>query len=96
MALFVAGPVSFCLPLGATNAQAEGAMVPAAVAIFGVFAFAMPLMALVLGLLALREIETKPDVSGRPLALTGTIAGGIGVLWCVVMYTAVAIKHGGG
>jgi hypothetical protein len=96
MALGVAGPCSFCMPLTAVNGEAEGGLPPGPAVILGIVAAALPLTALILGLLALREIETKPNVSGRPVALTGTIAGGIGVLWCVMVYAAVVIKHGGG
>jgi hypothetical protein len=95
MALVVAGPCSFCLPLTAVSGEAEGGLAPGPAVMFGIFALALPLVALILGLLALRDIETKPNISGRPAALTGTIAAGIGVLWCVIVYATVAIKRGG-
>jgi hypothetical protein len=95
LALVVAGPVSFCLPMIVVGNQVEGESIAGAVPIFGLFAIILPLTALVLGLLALRDIETNRNVSGRPVALTGTIAAGVGVLWCLVVFTAVAFKHGG-
>jgi hypothetical protein len=96
LALVVAGPLSFCLPMATAGAQAEGLLVPAMVVVFGLLSFAVPLTAMGLGISALREIEAKPGVAGRPAALTGTIAGGLGVLWCVAVYAAVVVKYAGG
>jgi hypothetical protein len=96
LALVVAGPFSFCLPFASANAQATGAGSAAVSAVFGVIALVLPLTAMVLGVLALREIETKPNVGGRPTALTGTIAGAVGVLWCLAVYVAIVIKQAGG
>jgi hypothetical protein len=95
LALIVAGPLSFCLPLFVVASQSEGGEVSLAAPVFGFIAFALPLTALVLGVLALRDIETKGNVSGRPVALTGTIAAGVGLLWCFVVFAAVVFKHGG-
>jgi hypothetical protein len=96
LALVVGGPFSFCLSFAAANAQVTGAGTPAVSAVFEVIALLLPLTALIMGVLALREIETKPNVSGRPTALTGTIAGAVGVVWCVAVYVAMAIKQAGG
>jgi hypothetical protein len=95
LAILFAGPVSFCLPLISVTTQAEGQFHFAPALIFGAIAFALPFTALVLGLLALREIETKPHISGRPAALTGTIAAAVGVIWCLAVYAAVVIKSNG-
>lgn len=95
LALLVAGPLSFCLPLSVVGMQDGGDSVTVAAPVFGMIAVALPLTALILGVLALREIETKRDVSGRPVALTGTIAAGVGLLWSLVVFAAVAFKHGG-
>ncbi len=94
VALVVASPVACCLPFSAVAAQANGAGNPAVTAVLGLIAVGLPLTALVLGLCALREIETTPNVSGRPVALTGAIAAGVGLLWCVAVYSAVVFKHG--
>ena len=96
LALVVAGPCSFCLSFAAVSAQATGGGSAGVSAVFGIIALALPLTALILGVLALREIETKPNVGGRPTALTGTIAGAVGVLWCLAVYVAIAIKQAGG
>ncbi len=95
LGLVVAGPVSFCLPLISATGQAQGNMGPAEALVVGLMGVALPLTAFLLGVLALREIETKPDVSGRPVALTGAVAGGVGVLWCLAVFLAVVFKHGG-
>jgi hypothetical protein len=95
LALLPGAPVSCCLPMGATAAQADG-MLSAWTVVAGVLAFALPLTALILGLFALRNIERKPNVGGRSLALTGTITASLGVLWCLVVYGAVLFKHLGG
>jgi hypothetical protein len=83
------------MPLSTAGNQAEGNMNAPMMVILGLFAVTLPLGALVVGLLALRSIETQRDVSGRWLALTGTITGGLGVLWCVVVYAAIVFKQSG-
>jgi hypothetical protein len=92
----LAGGPAFCLPVGSAAAQANGVGTRGGFLALGLVAITLPLTALILGMLALRDIETKPNVAGRPTALTGTIAAGVGLLWCVVVYTALAIKHAGG
>jgi hypothetical protein len=89
-------PFAFCLPLFAVGASANGELQPAPTLFLGCIAIAFPLTAFTLGLLALRNIEGKPDQGGRALALTGTVTGGVGVLWCLVVYSAVLLKNGGG
>jgi hypothetical protein len=94
MALLFAGPISFCVTLvTAVGGEDNGGLELAPALFMGVFAVGLPLTTFVLGLLALREIETKPNVRGRPAALTGAVAGGLGLVWCAVVYTAVIIKH---
>jgi hypothetical protein len=93
--VIVAGPVSFCLPLVAVSGQSEGAFTLGPIIVIGVISLTLPAIGLILGLLALRNIETKPNLSGRPVALIGTISAAIGVLWCVVVFIALAMKQGG-
>ena len=51
-----------------------------------------PVGALVLGLWALNDVEKKPRAGGRALAMTGTVAGLIGVLWSVTVIMVLIVK----
>jgi hypothetical protein len=73
----VSAPVLFCVtftPLG-LDASDE------ARAVWGVVGMILPGVALALSLLALREIESKPQAGGRALALTGAACAVAGLLW---------------
>jgi hypothetical protein len=96
LALLFAGPISFCLPWISVAAQADGGLLALPTFVFGTIAVVVPLAVFVLGLFALREIELSSQVSGRPAALTGTIAAGVSLLWSVVVYAAVILKSAGG
>jgi hypothetical protein len=74
----VSGPVAFILSLIAVGTQATGSLA-GAVFLCGI-ALALPAVALVLGGLALREIENRPNVGGRSLAASGAAAGLAGVV----------------
>jgi hypothetical protein len=79
----VAGSISFCLTsMGATQGSN-----PASI-FFGVVAVLPPIGALVLGLWAMKEVETKARTGGRALALTGLVGGALGVLWS---FTAIMV-----
>jgi hypothetical protein len=96
---FASGPVGFCisaLPLtlhlqahgspGLTVAAVLLALVPAALACW-------------LGIRALRQLDREPLLSGRGLAMTGTLAGVLGGLWSItigVLTIAKQISTGGG
>ena len=53
----------------------------------------LPGVALFLGLAALREIENNPQVGGRALAMTGTAAAVLGVLWCLTVTLLLATRQ---
>src|SRR5262249_26254156 len=77
----VSGPVAFCLPfVGIGQQTTTGSAVLAVV--FSIVGMALPVVGLVLAGLALREIETKPHVRGRSLAMTGLASGLAGIVWC--------------
>src|SRR5262245_33896469 len=87
-----AGMMSFCLSFvgGASQAQSAGGGLVAAV--FGLVALLPPGGALVMSFYALHEIETKPRVGGRALAMTGTVASLVGLVWTVNVILIIIIK----
>jgi hypothetical protein len=87
-----AGMMSFCLSLvgGASQAQSAGGGLVAAV--FGLVALLPPGGALVMSFYALHEIESKPRVGGRALAMTGTVASLVGLVWTVNVILIIIIK----
>jgi hypothetical protein len=48
-------------------------------------ALVLPTVGLVLGCLALRDVERSPAVGGRSLAVAGTVAAGAGVMWALMV-----------
>lgn len=90
VAALVAGPIGFCLTLMGVGTQAQSA--GGVSLLFGIISLMPPVGALVLGLWALKEIETKPRTGGRALAMTGTVAGLIGVLWSVTVVLVLIVK----
>jgi hypothetical protein len=86
----VSGPVSFCLPLiGAGGGRAQLG-VTIALCVVGLL---LPAGGLFLSLWALRDVESKPYVSGRALALTGASSSLVGVLWCVTLAFLMVFKQ---
>jgi hypothetical protein len=86
----LSAPVVFCLsmvPLGMPEGPSVGGM---ACSLFGLV---LPAAALVVGLMALREIENNPKAGGRALAMTGTAAAGLGVLWCLTVTLLLATRQ---
>jgi hypothetical protein len=57
--------------------------------VLGYAGLILPLLALVLGCLALREIETKPHTAGRGIAITGLVTSLVTafltVVWVVLI-----------
>jgi hypothetical protein len=81
-------PLGFCLSISGVasmNLSSPG---------LGLFLHAIglvvPITALVLGLLALREIDSNPRVGGRGLAITGASAAVMGVIWSVALIAVTA------
>jgi hypothetical protein len=86
----VAGPVSFCLPtFGAVASQASLGWT-IALAVVGLL---LPCAGLFLSGWALRQIDTRPNLGGRGLALTGATASLVGVLWCLTVVFLVVFKQ---
>ncbi len=52
----------------------------------------LPVGGMVVSWLALREIETKPNLGGRGLAMTGATTSLVGALWCVTVTFLVLLK----
>jgi hypothetical protein len=86
------GPVAFCLPSIAASWQVNGgpAVVTVVVSLVGM---AFPVLALWLAGKALREVETKPHLAGRSLALTGAATGLVGVLWSATVAALMIAKQ---
>ncbi len=84
------GPFTFCLSLPLFNPQTGGLTgTTAALAAAGLV---LPLATLVLGIFALREIETKREVGGRGTAVTGMATAAAGLLWCLAILMIVGMK----
>jgi hypothetical protein len=86
----VSGPVSFCLTLIGIGMHAQGAGI--VTVFFGVVALLLPAGGLVMSFWALNEIENKPRVGGRMLAMTGTVASLVGALWSVTIIMVLIMK----
>jgi hypothetical protein len=88
----VGGPVAFFLTLMAVGMQAQTGNVGGAVGVC-VLALALPAASLVLGWLALRDIETKPNVAGRSLAASGAVASLTGFLYTLTLAILMVAKQ---
>jgi hypothetical protein len=79
LGLFTAPAGLFCVSLSAMMQTAAPS----------VAALLMPLLALILGAKALRDIETRPRMSGRSIAIAGMVSGGVTafltVVWIVLL-----------
>ena len=86
-----AGLISFCLSMagGTSQAQSAGGVMAA---LFGLVALLPPGGALVMSFYALHEIESKPRVGGRALAMTGAVASLVGLVWTVGVLLIIAVK----
>jgi hypothetical protein len=73
----VSAPVLFCATVMPLTLEASDE----ARAAWGLVGMVLPGVALALSLLALREIESKPQAGGRALALTGAACAVAGLLW---------------
>jgi hypothetical protein len=77
----VSGPVTFCMTL--FGAGPQGSFF-AAIAL-SLIGLVLPIGGMVLSWFALREIETKPNLGGRGLAMTGATTSLVGALWCATV-----------
>jgi hypothetical protein len=77
----VSGPVAFCMTL--VGAGPQGSLfVAIALSVIGLL---LPVGGMVVSWYALREIESKPNLGGRGLAMTGATTSLIGALWCLTV-----------
>jgi hypothetical protein len=83
-------PIGFC---GANMAHGTGSGSPLAVLAAAVVGLCAPLVALVLGLRGLQEIENKPKVGGRALAMTGVTTAAASLLWSLSLVLIVAVRY---
>ena len=60
--------------------------------LLSVVGLVLPVGGLVVSWLALREIETKPNLGGRSLAMTGATTSLVGALWCVTVAFLVVVR----
>jgi Domain of unknown function (DUF4190) len=73
-----------------TSGKAIAALVLGIVSIFA-FGFIAGLIAIILGVLARKEIDADPSLGGRGLATAGLVLGIVGVvLWALVLFVWVA------
>jgi hypothetical protein len=88
----IGGPVTFCLNNYNVGLQQMQPSLAVAI-VLSLVALLVPAAGVVLGWLALREMEAKPNTGGRALALTGAASGLVGVLWSVTMGWLLVVKH---
>jgi hypothetical protein len=93
VAALVTGPLSFCLSLLGVNSQSGGSGSLGLTIVLSLVGALLPVIGLVLGMLALREIEAKPHLRGRALALTGAATALVGVLWSVTVAALAIAKQ---
>jgi len=78
---FASGPVAFCLSMMPLDRQhnPEGSI--GLMIVFAFMGMLLPAAGVVLSGLALYTIDSKPNLGGRGMALTGFVTGLVGVLW---------------
>lgn len=77
----VGGPVAFVLTLMAIGFRVENQGTTGGGLLLCLLGGLLPEAAVLIGLFALREIETRPHTGGRAVALTGVATGLFGTLW---------------
>ena len=88
----VSGPVTLILSLVAMGLHIGEGDSRAAVGLC-LLAVLLPAAGLVLAGMALRQIESRPQVGGRSLATSAACTALVGVLWCTTVIGVVAAKH---
>jgi hypothetical protein len=87
----VGGVISFVLGMaGATTSTGGGVAVGVSLCLIGLI---LPAAALVVSRFALRDVETKPNVRGRSLAMTGVTTALLGVMWCASVAVLLICKQ---
>jgi hypothetical protein len=82
--------IGFCAPNMAHGAGSGSPLGVLAAAVVGLCA---PLVALVLGFKGLQEIENKPNIGGRALAMTGVTTAAASLLWSLSLVLIVTVRY---
>jgi hypothetical protein len=90
----VGGALSFVLGVVGASTSATGSV--ALGLAFCLVGLLLPGAGLVLSRFALRDVETKANVRGRSLALTGVMTSLVGVAWCASVFVLVLFKQWAG
>jgi hypothetical protein len=88
----ISAPVGFCVSFVGISAQVAPGGNAGFAFLLGLIGFLLPLTGLILGGAALRQIESRANVGGRLLAMTGTAAGLVGTLWSVTVGMLMVLK----
>jgi hypothetical protein len=89
----VSAPIGFCATLWGMVAENGSGGTALGVAVLGtLIGFVFPLAALIFGAWSLRQIEKTPNLGGRFLAITGTMAGLVGTLWSATIGLILILK----
>ncbi len=77
----VSSPVTFCLTMMGSGQQVGGI----GTVILSIIGLVLPVGGLVASGVALRQIESRPNMGGRGLAMTGATSSLVGALWCATV-----------
>ncbi len=87
------GPVAVCLSVFSFSSHYTPHSSLAATVVLAILGMLVPAGAMVLSGLALHGIETRPNVGGRGMAMTGLVTGLAGVLWNLTLGMLIVLKH---
>ena len=87
----IGAPIALWAPLAAIGTGAEAH----AIMITMVFSSLLPTASLVLALLALRDLASKPRLSGRSPAIVAFVTAVISDLWCATIIGIVILRDAG-
>ncbi len=88
----VSGPVMLILSLVAMGLHMGEGETGAAI-VLCLLAMILPFVGLYLAGKALRQMDARPEMGGRALAISGACAALVGVLWCLTVIALLAVKH---
>jgi hypothetical protein len=89
----VSAPLGFCTSMfGVGNVASPGAGHAGIAVLLGLLAILFPVAGLVLGCIALRQIESQANVGGRLFAMTGATAGLVGTVWSLTVAMLMILK----
>jgi hypothetical protein len=89
----VGGPAAFFLAFAALGMQVSSEGGALASVVFCLLALALPSAGLVVSWLALRQTESRTDVGGRSLAMTGATTALVAILWSLTIAAIVIAKE---